>query len=126
MRASSLAFPLAILMAIAGLGWGLFMGLTQDHSTLTAHAHLNLIGWVSLFLMGLFYRLHPALDARPLARLQVIVWAAGAVVLALALGLIYSGAPEADPLAGIASVVIFLDMLLFAWLALRAPIPARN
>lgn len=123
MRASSLAFPLAILLAVIGLGWGLFMGLSQDHSTSPGHAHLNLIGWVSLFLMGLFYRLHPAVDATRLARIQVMVWAAGAAALAVGLALIYSGTPAADPIAGIASVVIFLDLLLFGWLAIRAPAP---
>jgi hypothetical protein len=36
--------------------------LSVDHTTLPAHAHLNLLGWVSLFLFGIDYRLHPSLE----------------------------------------------------------------
>jgi hypothetical protein len=36
-----------------------------------AHALLNLLGWVSLFLFGIYHRLHPAVDFNPLASLQL-------------------------------------------------------
>jgi hypothetical protein len=34
----------------------------HDHSIMPAHAHLNLLGWVSLFLFGIFYKLIPDLN----------------------------------------------------------------
>ena len=62
MKASSLSFPAAVVMVIAGMVWGIVMAISQDHSAMPAHAHLNLLGWVSLFLFGIFYHLHPAID----------------------------------------------------------------
>jgi hypothetical protein len=62
MKASSLSFPAATLLAIAGMTWGIVMAASGDHSAMPAHAHLNLLGWVSLFLFGIFYHLHPAVD----------------------------------------------------------------
>ena len=56
-RVSLAFFIFAALCGTIGMGWGIFMGITQDHSTFSAHAHLNLLGWVSCALMGAFYAL---------------------------------------------------------------------
>lgn len=50
-------FAAAALYAMIGVCWGLAMSITKDHATYSAHAHLNLLGWVSLALMGAFYAL---------------------------------------------------------------------
>jgi hypothetical protein len=121
MRASSISFPAAVLMAITGMLWGIHMAMSNDHSTMPAHAHLNLLGWVSLFLMGVFYRLHPPLDGSFLARLQVVIWIVSSIVLTAGVGLIYSGQKIGDAIAAVSSLVVLADMLLFGWLVLRAP-----
>jgi hypothetical protein len=77
MRAFILSFREAVLLVIAGMIWGILMGISQDRSTMPAHAHLNLLGWVSLFLFGIYYHLHPAVDRSRLASLQIWVWIAG-------------------------------------------------
>src|SRR6478752_7199076 len=74
MKASSLSFQAAVLLVLVGMGWGIAMAASGDHSTMPAHAHLNLLGWVSLFLFGIFYHLHPAIDQSRAARLQVWRW----------------------------------------------------
>lgn len=50
-------FAAAALYAMVGVLWGLAMSIGKDHATYSAHAHLNLLGWVSLALMGTFYAL---------------------------------------------------------------------
>lgn len=50
-------FAAAALYGMIGLGWGLTMAITENHSTYSAHAHLNLLGWITLALMGTFYAL---------------------------------------------------------------------
>lgn len=84
-----------------------------------AHAHLNLLGWVSLFLFGIYYRLHPALDAGRNAMVQVAVWIIGTVILTIGIGLIHTGHPGADPIAAIGSIVVLAGMLLFGWQVFR-------
>lgn len=121
MSASSVSFPAAVLMAIVGMGWGIMMAISQDHSTMPAHAHLNLLGWVSLFLMGVFYRLHPDLDLSRLAVAQVWVWIVSSITLTIGVGLLYSGNAEiGEPIASVSSLVALADMLLFGWLVIRA------
>ena len=81
MKASSLSFQAAVLAALAGMVWGIVMAASGDHSAMPAHAHLNLLGWVSLFLFGIFYHLHPGLDRSRTAITQVSVWIAATVIL---------------------------------------------
>jgi hypothetical protein len=83
MKASSLSFQSAVLFVIAGMIWGIVMAISEDHSAMPAHAHLNLLGWVSLFLFGIFYHLHPAIDRSRTAMVQVCVWIAATVILAV-------------------------------------------
>jgi len=120
MRASSLAFRAAVLLVIVGMGWGIVMAASQDHATAPAHAHLNLLGWVSLFLFGVFYRLHPGLETSRVVALQLWIWILGTVGLAVAVALIRTGRPEGEPIAAISSVVLLVDMLLFAVLVFRS------
>src|SRR4051794_39337569 len=112
MKASDLSFRAAVLMAIAGMIWGLAMAIGEDHSTMPAHAHLNLLGWVSLFLFGVYYHLHPALDVDRLARLQVWVWIAATAILTVGVALVHSGRSAGAPIAAVSSLVVLADMLL--------------
>lgn len=121
MKASSLCFRAAVLFGIVGMAWGIDMALRGDHSQFPAHAHLNLLGWVSLFLIGVFYRLHPALERSRIARVQAMAWCLGTLVLSLGVGLITADARAlGEPLAGIGALLLLADMLLFALLVWRA------
>ena len=119
MKASVLSFRAAVVMVVAGMIWGIAMGISEDHSTFPAHAHLNLLGWVSLFLFGIYYHLHPSLDRNRLASVQVWVWIAATIVLSVGVALVHSGRTIGDPIAAVSSLVILADMLLFGWLVYR-------
>jgi peptidoglycan/LPS O-acetylase OafA/YrhL len=119
MKASSLSFPAAVVMVLAGMGWGIIMAISQDHSAMPAHAHLNLLGWVSLFLFGIFYHLHPALDRSRAALVQVGLWIVGTVILTTGVGLIHTGHDVGEPIAAAGSFTVLTAMLLFGWLVMR-------
>lgn len=119
MKASALSFRLAVIFVIVGIAMGIGMAASQDHSIMPAHAHLNLLGWVSLFLFGIYYERRPSLDASRLARIQVGLWSVGTVILTVAVAAIHLGYPAADPVAGIASLLVLGAMLLFAYFVFR-------
>jgi peptidoglycan/LPS O-acetylase OafA/YrhL len=126
MTASQLSFRTAVLMVLAGMLWGLHMAISQDHSAAPAHAHLNLLGFVALFLFGVFYHLHPQAGRSRAALVQVWVWIAGCIVMAIGVGMVHTGRPEGEPLAAISSIAVTADMLLFAWIVFRATSAARG
>ena len=119
MKASSLSFRAAVLLVVAGMIWGIVMAISENHQTMPAHAHLNLLGWVSLFLFGIFYHLHPALDRSPTAMVQVWIWIVATVILAAGVGLVHTGHEIGEPIAAVSSLVVLADMLLFGWLVYR-------
>ncbi len=119
MKASSLAFRAAVLFVIAGMIWGLVMAISENHATFPAHAHLNLLGWVSLFLFGVFYHLHPAIDRSRAALVQVWIWMAGVVIQVYGVGRIFTGHTEGEAFAAAGSFIVLGSMLLFTWLVYR-------
>ena len=120
MKASSLSFQAAVLMVVAGMIWGLVMAISGNHASMPAHAHLNLLGWVSLFLFGIFYRLNPKVEASRLALPQVWMWIVSTVVLAIGVGLVHTGHPTGEPVAAVGSFAIFADAIVFTWLVFQA------
>jgi len=118
--ASTLSFRAAVTFVVIGMCWGLFMAASGDHSTVAGHAHLNLLGWVSLFLFGVFYHLHPTLNGSKLARTQVGIWIVAVAILAVGVGMIPSGSEIAEPMAKAGSVLALADMIFFGYLVFRA------
>src|SRR5829696_2213078 len=126
MRASALSFRTAIVFGLAGMALGIFMAASRDHSSMPAHARLNLLGWVSLFLFGIYYRLNSALDVSRLALVQVGVWSLGTVVLTIGVAAIHMGYAAADPIAGVGSLLVLGAMVLFAALVFRPTLGTRR
>jgi peptidoglycan/LPS O-acetylase OafA/YrhL len=126
MTASTLSFRAAVLLVLAGMTWGMAMAASGNHATAPAHAHLNLLGWVSLFLFGIYYRMHPAVDRSRLARIQVWVWILAVLVQAVGVGLVTSGRESAEPIAALSSLVVIVAMGLFAYLVFRHDVPAST
>lgn len=119
MKASTMSFRVAVLLAIAGMVWGIMMAIAKDHAAMPAHAHLNLLGFVALFMFGVFYRLNPALERSPTAIIQVSAWIAGVVGMAFGLGLLTAGHELGEVGAAISSIVLLASILVFGWLVFR-------
>jgi peptidoglycan/LPS O-acetylase OafA/YrhL len=125
MKASTLSFPAAVAMVVAGMAWGIIMAVSQDHSAMPAHAHLNLLGWVCLFLFGVFYHLHPAVDRSRTALVQVVIWIVATVITVVGVALEHTGSETGGLIAAVGSFAVLGDMLLFGWLVLRREQIAR-
>jgi len=122
-RISEYYFRTAILLLLVGIALGLHMSISGNHAVAGAHAHLNLLGWVTSALFGGYFALNPAKAAGRLPMIQYIVYIAGVVVMGISLYLLLSGNPSAEPIVAISSTVTFLGVLIFAWIVWM---PARH
>jgi hypothetical protein len=102
---------LAALMLTAGVGLGIRMGIVHDFSLAPVHAHINLVGWASLALFGIVYRLYPQMAASRLAGLHFILAAPAAVMFPI--GIALSILAERPLVAIVASLLWFAGVLLF-------------
>ena len=111
---------LAVLAALIGMVMGVEMGMREDFTLAPAHAHLNLLGWVSLMLFGFFYKLHPEAASGWLPQLHFAAATAGLVVMIPSLILFLLGSQSAGPILGLGSLLTLASMILFAAVVLRA------
>ena len=63
-------FRISVSLGLIGIILGIVMGIRQDFVLMPAHAHLNLLGFVTMFLSALYYRAVPEAAASGLARYQ--------------------------------------------------------
>jgi len=106
-------FTLAVLCCLSGMLLGMRMGATQDFTMHPVHAHLNLVGWASLALMGTYY----ALDRLALGRLAWANFAfsgLGAIVLPAGIFLIASGhSSPGETIAMLGGMLAMIGIALF-------------
>ena len=109
-------FRLAAAYFAGGVMLGVVMGASGDHTLMPVHAHINLLGWVSMALFGLIGTAYPSITEGRVAAAQFWMHNLGVPVMLVALALRIRGFPSAEPLIGVASVVVGGSVLLFAWL----------
>jgi hypothetical protein len=104
----------AVAFALLGVLGGIYMAASHDHAAAPAHAHLLLLGWVSMAIFGFFYRLVPHAAGR-LAVAQWWLMAIAVPVMAVGITVIRYGDPGlGEPLASASSVAVLAAMVLFA------------
>jgi hypothetical protein len=114
----------AALCMVVGVAMGIAMGMSHDFRLAPVHAHLNLLGWTSLALMGLTYRAWPELCRnRTLSAMQFGLSAASAFAFPAGIWLaIEHGTPS---LAILAALVWFAGALLFLGRLVGMLVPQR-
>ena len=116
--APSAFFRAAVIYGLLGLALGLHMAATHDHGQLVTHTHLLLIGWVSIFLYGVYLKLHPTEGWLP-----SILWGianGGLVINVVGLYTIYGGQrASGEPFAHVGAFIVFAAMGLFAFMVWR-------
>ncbi|SEE74045.1 MULTISPECIES: hypothetical protein [Pseudomonas] len=109
-------FRLAALYFAIGVALGVTMGASGDHSLFAVHAHVNLLGWVSMALFGIIGTAHPSITEGRVAAVQFWMYNVGVPVMLGALTLRLKGFASVEPLIAVASVLVGCSVLLFAWL----------
>jgi cbb3-type cytochrome oxidase subunit 1 len=104
---------IAVLYFAVGISMGLYMGITGQFTLAPVHAHLNLLGWASLALVGIVYQLFPAAGTTRLAQFHFWLHNLGLPPLMVALVLVLTGRPALEPLVGVFSLVVGTGILLF-------------
>jgi hypothetical protein len=119
-RLSDRFLQLGVLFALCGMALGVWMGKTGDFVLSPVHAHINLLGWVSMLLYGLFYRTIPraAEGALPVVHFWLSLVSLLAMIPVLSMFLL--GHAGYDMPLGIVSIALLLSMLLFAVIVFRA------
>lgn len=118
MRGVSLWFFMsAVVYVTLGMMFGIWMSASHDHALAPAHAHLNLVGWVTMALFGVYYHLVPPAAQNRLATLHFVIATIGVWLMVPGIVLAIQGRTEV--LAVLGSFATLASMLLFLTIVFR-------
>ena len=110
----------AVLFVVVGMVLGLYMGPSEDFRLVPVHAHLNLVGWVTMMLFGLYYRSDSAAANTSLASWHFWIALIGMVLMAVGLTALQLEKPGLEPVLILGSLMTLISMLIFGWTLWRA------
>ena len=114
-RVAAAFFAVGVVYLLVGMMWGIHMGKSEDFSMVPAHAHLNLLGWVTMAIYGTFYALTHASLSPKLAWTNFALAAGGVAVMIPSLALYLVGR-DAKYVPGLVAgeLMAVLGLLVFA------------
>ena len=92
---------------------GLIMGIIHDFRLTSVHAHVNLLGWVSMALFGIIYHFYPKAANSKLAKVQFWLHNIGVPVMLGGIAAQVFGVTAALPAAIIGSIAVVIGVILF-------------
>jgi hypothetical protein len=119
-RTSTYFIRACILFGLVGMSLGIAMGASHDFTLAPVHAHINLLGWVSMVLFGLAYRVMPEMEVGPWPRIQLALAISGLALMAPGIAMIVYGMPMGEPVTILGSFLTLGSMLTFAAIVFRA------
>ncbi|WP_209426712.1 hypothetical protein [Pararhodobacter sp. SW119] len=119
-------FKAAAAFLLIGIMMGLQMSISGEHNVIGAHAHTNLLGWVTMAIFGGYYALNPAKAETRLAVIHFWSYFGAVVVMAPSLYLLYMGYLAFEVPLAIASIVAFLSVIVFTVVVFSNAEPQPN
>jgi hypothetical protein len=104
-----------IVFVLIGMCLGIYMGSKEDFTLAPLHAHLNLVGWATMMLFGLFYRGDQVAAARTVAGWHF--WIAVLGMICFIPGIAGANLGNATWAIFIipGALLTLISMLIFAW-----------
>ena len=112
-RMAQVWLKIAVVYLLAGVTFGLVIGLTHQFQLAPVHAHMNLLGWASLALAGVIYWLCPRAGGHWLGLAHFWLHNLGLPVFVAGLFFLYAGHPGAELVVGVGAIVALLGILCF-------------
>jgi cbb3-type cytochrome oxidase subunit 1 len=114
-RVSSAFFMTGALCLLIGMCWGMAMAGMQNFTLAPAHAHLNLLGWVTMSIYGTFYALTRESYLPRMAWINYACATLGVAIMIPALAVfLTTGNAALEPVIGIGSLFSVIALLTFA------------
>lgn len=104
---------IAVVYLLLGTTLGAYMGANEVFTLAPVHAHILLLGWVSLAMAGVIYHLYPAASETRLAKAHFWIHNLVLPPFMVVLALFLAGTKSAGPALGIASVVMIAGLACF-------------
>jgi hypothetical protein len=123
-RMARIWIRLSVVYLMAGVGMGMYMAANKAFQYAPVHAHVNLLGWVTMALAGLIYDRWPQAGGSRLGLAHFFLHNLGLPVAMVSLFILIGGNNSIMPLLTAGEIVAALGLALFTanlQLTLRKP-----
>lgn len=114
-RAHVVFIGLGLVFLVVGMAFGIWMGITKNFQYADAHAHWNLVGFVTSALYGLIHRAYPKLAESRLTWPQCFVHVAGILIFAPGIILVVATGQEIAAIIGALLILTAALMFMFIY-----------
>lgn len=105
---------LAVIYLLLGVALGIVMAASHDYTLRAVHAHMNLLGWVTMGLFGLWYRSAPISAETRLAKVHFWIHNIALPIQMVTLAMFVSGNTSVEPVLAISSVAMGIGLVCFS------------
>ncbi|MBS4196073.1 cytochrome-c oxidase [Lederbergia citri] len=111
---------IAVVYFLIGVSFGLYMSFTHVFKLATVHVHINLLGWMSLSIAGIFYILFPKLAQTSTAKVHFWLHNIGLPIMMISIALaILDVSPIFFLFATIGGVATVIGIFCFGYNVLK-------
>jgi hypothetical protein len=113
---------IAVLYLVVGVTMGIVMGITHQFSLAPVHAHVNLLGWATLAIIGVIYHAYPAAATTRLAAIHFWIHNTALPVFMVGLAFSLTGHEAFIPVTIVGATAIAVGVVVFGiniWLTVR-------
>lgn len=106
---------MAVAYFLVAVSMGIYMGASGDHSLHSVHAHVNLLGWVSMAITGMIYHHIDNAGRSALASVHFWLYNVALAPMMLCLAIMFKGNPGLEPVVGMLSIAVGISIVIFAF-----------
>ena len=121
---SARLIKIAAVYLVAGVTMGIVMGIRHEFVLAPVHAHINLLGWATLAIMGVVYHAYPAAGATRLAAVHFWIHNVALPVFMVGLGFTLTGHDAFLPVTISGALAVAIGIIVFAINIWRTVSPA--
>jgi hypothetical protein len=118
-----LFFRTSVIWFLIGISLGMYMGISGNYVLIAAHTHINLLGWVSSALFGVFYAIASGVATGRWPVAHYVVYNAGLLLFMPGLYFEGLGVSGLEPAVSVGASLVCLGVLIFVGRVFSA---ARN
>ena len=111
---SARLIKVAVFYLVVGVTMGIVMGITHQFSLAPVHAHINLLGWATLAIIGVVYHAYPAAGETRLATVHFWIHNTALPVFMVGLGFALTGNEAFLPVTIAGALGVAIGIVVFA------------
>jgi cbb3-type cytochrome oxidase subunit 1 len=111
---SARLIKIAAFYLVVGVTMGIVMGITHEFVLAPVHAHINLLGWATLAIIGVIYHAYPAAGETRLATVHFWIHNTTLPVFMVGLGFALTGHEAFLPVAIAGALGVAIGIVVFA------------